>query len=251
MFSIDLTKKVAWVTGASRGIGKAIALSLAKAGCDVAVSYKGNEALAASVCKEIVGLGRRSLAVRVDVASAADCENAFAQISSALGAPDILVNSAGVIADHLFLMLGEEEWQSVLQTNIMGTVHTSKLVIKDMMGKRWGRIINLSSVAATRGGRGQSNYAASKGAIEAMTRSLASEIGRRGITVNCIAPGVIETDMTQEVIKLAKDEIMDRLIIKRFGNTEEVAAWAVMLASEYGAYMTGQVIHVDGGLKMA
>ncbi len=132
----------------------------------------------------------------------------------------------------------------------MGAVHTTKCVVRDLMGKRWGRIINLSSVAGTKGGRGQSNYAASKGAIEAMTRSLAVELSRRNITVNCVAPGVIETDMSAEVRKLASQEILDRQLVKRFGTPAEVAAWIVFLASSYGEFMTGQVIHIDGGLKM-
>lgn len=250
MYTIDLIDKNAWVTGASRGIGRAIAVALAKAGCNVAVSYKGNTEAAKTVCEDIRRFGRKACLAQVDVSSPVECEAAYASIVKEVGTVDILVNCAGVIADNLFLMLGEADWSKVLQTNVMGTVHTSKLVIKDMMAKRWGRIINLSSVAATRGGRGQSNYAASKGAIEALTRSLASEIGRRGITVNCLAPGVIETDMTQEVIRLAKDEILQRQIVKRFGSPEEIAAWAVMLASDYAGFMTGQVIHVDGGLKM-
>jgi 3-oxoacyl-[acyl-carrier protein] reductase len=147
-------------------------------------------------------------------------------------------------------MLEENDWHNVLDANVMGTARVSKQVIRGMMMKRWGRIINLSSVAATKAGRGQSNYAASKGAIEAMSRGLACEIGSRGITVNCIAPGVIETDMSEEVRKLASDEILDRQVVKRFGNPTEIAAWAVFLASDYGGFMTGQTIHIDGGMKM-
>ena len=147
-------------------------------------------------------------------------------------------------------MLEEDDWSNVINTNLMGTVNVTKTVIKDFMMQRWGRIINLSSVAATKGGRGQANYAATKGAIEAMSRSLSVELAKRNITVNCVAPGVIETEMSKAVRKLAHDEIMDRQLIKRYGTPEEIAAWIVFLASDFGEYMTGQVIHVDGGLKM-
>ncbi len=251
MFDLKIDDKVAWVTGGSRGIGKSICLALAEAGCDVAVSYRSKKEEADEVVSAIEAKGRKAIAVQVDVSSVEQCEAAYAKVKENLGTADVLVNSAGVIADNLFFMIPEEDWKKVLDVNIMGTVHACRLVIRDMMSKRWGRIINLSSVAATRGGRGQANYAASKGAIEAMTRSMAAEIGRRGITVNCIAPGVIETDMSQEVIKLAKDDILGLQIIKRFGSPEEIAAWSVMLASDYGGFMTGQVLHVDGGMKMA
>lgn len=251
MYELRIENRNAWITGGSRGIGKAIGIALAKAGCNVAISYKSNQAAAEDVVSEIEACGVKGVAVELDVTDAENVLRAYETIKGDLGPIGILVNSAGVIADNLFMLLPENDWHSVLDINLMGTVRTTNIVLKDMMGERWGRIINLSSVAATRGGRGQANYAASKGAIEAMSRSLAAEVGRRGITVNCIAPGVIETDMTQEVIKLAKDEILNRQIIKRFGSPEEIAAWAVMLASDYSGFITGQVIHVDGGLKMA
>jgi 3-oxoacyl-[acyl-carrier protein] reductase len=252
MFEISLKQKIAWVTGSSRGIGRAVALRLADAGADVAVCYREHEAEAGEVCREIAAKGVRSLALKLDVCDEASCLAAFERLTKEFGGSvDILVNAAGVISDNLFLLLENNDWQKVLQTNVMGTVNTTKLVIEGMMMKRWGRVIQFSSVAAVRGGRGQANYAASKGAIEAMTRSLAVEIGRRGITVNCIAPGVVETDMSREVIKLAKQEILDRQIIKRFASPDEIAAWAVMLASEHAGFITGEVIRVDGGLKLA
>jgi len=251
MFEIDITQKVAWVTGASRGIGRETALALGRAGADVAVGYRSKVDEADAVVAAIREMGRKAIAVKMDVANRDDCEAAHNLITKELGVVDVLVNNAGVIADNLFIMLEQEEWEKVLDTNILGPVYTMKLCIRDMMMKRSGRIINLSSVAATRGGRGQANYAASKGAIEAMTRSLAVELGSRGITVNCVAPGVIDTDMSQEVIKLAKDEILSRQVVKRFGKPEEIAAWVLFLASSHGDFVTGQVIHVDGGLKMA
>ncbi len=250
MFDIKLTDKVAWVTGGNRGIGRATCISLAKAGCDVAVSYRNNSEEAAEVVAEIESVGRKAIAIQLDVADVASCQAAHERISQELGKVSIVVNSAGVTADNLFLMLEEDDWSSVINTNLMGTVNVTKTAIKDLMMQRWGRIINLSSVAATKGGRGQANYAATKGAVEAMTRSLAVELAKRNITVNCVAPGVIETEMSKEVRKLAHDQIMDRQLVKRYGTPEEIAAWVVFLASDFGAYMTGQVIHVDGGLKM-
>lgn len=250
MFSVDLTGKTAWVTGGSRGIGAAIARALGQAGAEVAVSYRSKEVEAEAVVAGLVEAGSKALAVPCNVADSKSCEAAHQKIEGAFGKVDILVNNAGVIADNLFMMLEDSDWQSVLDTNLMGVVRCTRLVMKGMMTRRFGRVINLSSVAATKAGRGQANYAASKGAIEAMTRSLAVEVGRRGVTVNCIAPGVIETDMSAEVRRLGEDEIMERLVIKRYGKSEEIAAWAVLLASGYGAYMTGQVVHIDGGLKM-
>lgn len=250
MFPVEIPDQVAWVTGGSRGIGKAIAIGLAQAGCHVAISYRSRSDEAEAVVNQIRELGRKSVSVKMDVANAKECEDAQKLIDKELGPVTILVNSAGVTADNLFIMLGEEDWQSVVSTNLMGVVNVTKACMRGMMMKRTGRVINLSSVAATKGGRGQTNYAATKGAVEAMTRSLAVEMGSRGITANCIAPGVIETDMAAEVIKLAKDQILDRQVVKRFGKPEEVAAWAVFLASKHGEYITGQTIHIDGGLKM-
>jgi 3-oxoacyl-[acyl-carrier protein] reductase len=250
MFSIDLSGKAAWVTGGSRGIGKSIALSLAQAGCDVAIGYRSKASEAEDVVKQIKSLSRKAVAVQMDVASDESCKASYETVCKEIGKADILVNNAGVIADNLFVMLEDEDWKSVIDTNLMGVVHVTRCVVRDMMMKRWGRIINMSSVAGTKSGRGQSNYAATKGAIEAMTRSLAVELCKKNVTVNCVAPGVIETDMSAEVRKLAESEILDRQLVKRFGKPEEIAAWVVFLASHHGEFVTGQVIHVDGGLKM-
>lgn len=250
MFTVEIAEQTAWVTGGSRGIGKSVAMALANAGCNVVIGYRSRADEAEGVVNEIKALGRKSMCVKMDVGNAKDCEEAHAAITKELGPVTILVNSAGVTADNLFIMLGEEDWKTVISTNLMGVVNVTKVVMRDMMMKRTGRVINLSSVAGTKGGRGQSNYAATKGAVEAMTRSLAVEMGSRGITVNCVAPGVIETEMAAEVIKLAKDQILDRQIVKRFGKPEEIAAWVLFLASKHGEYITGQTIHVDGGLKM-
>lgn len=250
MFKVEIREKIAWVTGASRGIGRASALALADAGADVVVSYRSKEKEAEEVVEQIRKKGRKSISVKLDIGIREDCEKAFEKITKEFGMIDILVNNAAVIADNLFLMLEPEDWQKVLNTNVLGNVYLTRLVLRDMMYKRWGRIINMSSVAATKGGRGQSNYAASKAAIEAMTRSLAVEVARQGVRINCIAPGVVETDMSSEVIKLAKDEILSRQLIKRFASPEEIAPWVVLLASDYADFMTGEVIHIDGGMKM-
>jgi 3-oxoacyl-[acyl-carrier protein] reductase len=250
MFSIDLSGKVAWVTGGSRGIGKSIALSLAKAGCDVAIGYRSKAQEANEVVAQINAMGRKAACMQMDVSETASCEKAYAAVCSEIGKVDILVNNAGVIADNLFVMLEDADWKSVIDTNLMGVVHVTRCVVRDMMMKKWGRVINMSSVAGTKGGRGQSNYAATKGAIESMSRCLAGELCKKNVTVNCVAPGVIETDMSAEVRKLAESEILDRQLIKRFGKPDEIAAWVVFLASNFGDFITGQVIHVDGGLKM-
>jgi 3-oxoacyl-[acyl-carrier protein] reductase len=250
MFSIDLSKRVAWVTGASRGIGRATAMALAEAGANVAVSYLSHDYEAHQVTEAIKEKGRAAISVQLDVTNIKSCEQAHEVITRELGPVDILVNNAGITKDNLFSLLEEDEWQDVLSTNILGTVNVTKLVIRDMMLKRHGRIINISSAAASKGGRGQANYAASKGAIEALSRSLAVELGRRGITVNCVAPGVIETDMSREVRALATEEILARQVIKRFGNPGEIGAWIAFLASEFSSFMTGEVIHIDGGLKL-
>lgn len=248
MFTIDLTGKVAWVTGGSRGIGKATAIALAQAGCDVAITFRSQEDEAKQVAASIEALDRKVCVQQLDVTDAAACQTVYDNINHALGKVDILVNNAGVVSDNLFMMLEADDWQKVLDTNVMGPVNVTKTVIKDMMMRRWGRVINMSSVAASKGGRGQANYAASKGAIEAMTRSLAVELAKRNITVNCIAPGVIETEMSAEVRKLGHEEIMSRQLIKRYGRAEEIAAWVVFLASNHGEFITGEVLAINGGL---
>ena len=252
MFQINLAHKIAWVTGASRGIGRSIAITLAELGCDVAVGFNTRKDGAVAVAEEIKKLGRRAVIVGGDMGIEGDVVKMHEAIEAELGTVDILINNAGTIADNLFLSLEDGDWKKVIDANIMGVVYATKVVMRGMMMKRSGRVVNMSSVAATKGGRGQANYAATKGAVESMTRSLATEFASRGITVNCIAPGVIETDMSKEIISLGKDEILLRQLIKRFGRADEIAGWVAMLVSqEFGGFMTGQVIHVDGGVKMA
>jgi 3-oxoacyl-[acyl-carrier protein] reductase len=251
VFDIDLTGKRAWVTGGSRGIGRATCLALARAGCDVAVGFHTAEAEAAAVADEIRALGRAAVTAGGDLGVADVCEAAHKRIATELGHIDILVNNAGIIRDNLFLLLSPDDWSAVIAGNLTSTVNATRAVVRAMWPKRAGRIINISSVAATRGGAGQANYVASKGAIEAITRSLAVELAGRKITVNCIAPGVIETEMSEALIASSRDALLERQLVKRFGRADEIAAWAVWLASSYCDFVSGQVFHVDGGLKMA
>ena len=252
VFSINLEGKRSWVTGASRGIGKASALALAKAGCDVAVGFHKGEAEAQAVVEEIRALGRKAIAVGGDVALAAECERMHAVMAKELGHIEILVNNAGIQQHNMFLLLETTDWERVLGTNLMGTVNATRAVLKSMWARKAGRIINVSSVAATRGSRGQANYVASKGAIEAMTQSLAVEFAPRKITVNCIAPGAVDTEIWEDAWDPARRQaVIDRQLVKRFGTADEIAGWVVMLASSYGEFLTGETLHLDGGWQRA
>jgi len=246
---IDLSGKVALVTGASRGIGRAIALALSEAGAAVVVNYRDNRNQADETVAQVDRRGGAAIAWQADVANEDQVRQMIEGISSRFNRLDILVNNAGIINDLLFLQMEKGDWNSVLQTNLFGTYHCCRTALKGMVLRRWGRIINLSSIAAFHGGRGQTNYAASKGAINAFTRSLAAEVGPKGITVNAIAPGLIATDMSRGVLSLSDNIVRERIPLRRVGTATDVAPLAVFLASEAAAYITGQVIHVDGGMS--
>ena len=246
---MKLKDKVALVTGASRGLGKAIALQLAADGARVTVNYMKSADKAEEVVKEIMSRGGNAAAMRADITSLPEVEKMVDSLYEQFGRIDILVNNAGVTKDELLISMTPEDWDSVIKTNLGGLFNCTKAVAKYMMVQKSGRIINISSVAGERGGRGQSNYAASKGGINAFTRSVAMELAPKKITVNAVAPGVVETEMSSTVIRRAKDIILDAVALKRLGQPEEIANVVAFLASDDASYITGEVIRVDGGFK--
>lgn len=250
MFTIDLSEKTAWITGASQGIGRACAIAFAKAGANVGIGYFNHENEAHETVAKCREFGVKAHQVKVDISNEKNCEVAYQTLTANLGPIDILVNNAGIVKDDLFISSEPSDWDTLFGVNVYGAMHCSKLVVKDMLVRRSGKIINISSASATKGGRGQSIYAATKGAIESLTRSLAVELGRKGIIVNCVAPGVVVTQMSKNIIDLAKDEILHRQVIKRFAHPDEIAGWVIMLSSSYADFITGQTFHIDGGLKM-
>ncbi len=245
-----LEGKIALVTGGGRGIGRAIVETLAADGADVTFFYRSDAAAAAEVVAAGSAEGWKLACAQVDVRDAKACEAAVEQLVESRGGIQVLVNNAGVIRDGLLAMLSVEDVQAVLDTNIGGLFNVSRAVVPHMIAKRSGSIVNLSSVAAAKGGRGQTNYAASKGAVEAFTRSLAVELASRRIRVNAVAPGVIETEMSQAVRELAEDEVKSRILLKRYGQPQEIANAVWFLASRLAEYVTGEILHVDGGFKM-
>ncbi len=243
-----LENGIAVVTGGSRGIGRAVVKVLAAAGMDVVFTYRENETAAAEVVAECKDLHVGSK--RVDVRDAKACTELIEELVDAKGRIDLLVNNAGIIRDNPLAMLDDEDIRVVLESNVTGTFNMSRAVAPHMISQRRGTIINISSVAGEKGGRGQTNYAASKGAINAFTRALAVELAPRGIRVNAVAPGVIETEMSREVRERAPDAVMSRILMRRVGQPEDVAYAVRFLASRYASYITGQILNVDGGFKM-
>jgi len=244
MSTIDLSGQVALVTGSTRGIGRAIAETLYAAGAKVAIVGRNAEQ-AAAVAKE---MGERAAGFGCDVARAAQVETLIAGAEQALGPIGILVNNAGLTRDNLLLRLSEQEWDEVLDANLKGAFLTSRAVIKGMMKRRQGRIINITSVVGVTGNKGQANYAASKAGLIGFTKSVAREYASRNVLVNCIAPGYIETDMTAALPPESRDALLGQIALGRLGRPADVAGAVLFLASELASYMTGQILIVDGGM---
>lgn len=243
-------KQTAIVTGGSRGIGRAVAMRLAKDGMNLVINYRGNSAAAEEterLCRE---LGAEVLLVQGDVSRAEDCEKLAAQAKEAFGRVDVLVNNAGITRDGLLARMTEEDFRAVLDVNLVGPWNMMKAVNRIMMKQRYGRIVNLSSVTGLMGNMGQTNYAAAKAGIVGMTKSYAREVAGRGITVNAVAPGFIDTDMTEAMPEGAKDKIITGIPMGRTGKPEDVAEAVAFLASEQAGYITGEVLRVDGGMAM-
>jgi 3-oxoacyl-[acyl-carrier protein] reductase len=245
---MDLSDKVAIVTGGGRGIGRAIALKLAEAGADVVVNDV--EPLEA-VVKEIKALGRQALPVLADVSSASEVDKMVEKATSAYGRIDILVNNAGIARDQLLLRMTEEEWDSVLKVDLKSVFLCTRAVLKYMVKQRRGRIISISSITGVMGNPGQANYAAAKAGIIGFTRTIAKEVASRGITVNAIAPGFIDTEMTKQLKEEWREELKKRIPLGSFGSPRDVAEAVAFLASEEAGYITGQVLGVDGGMAVA
>ena len=244
---MTLENKVAFITGARRGIGRAIALRYAQAGADcILLARSAPEELA----EEIRGLGRRALALAVDVSDGDAVDAAVKQSISEFGKIDILVNNAGINDDGLLIRMKLEQWRRVLDVNLTGAFHCTKAVVRPMLKNDAGRVINISSVIGQMGNAGQANYAASKAGLIGFTKSIAKELGSRGITVNAIAPGFITTDMTAEMSEEARAQLLQNIPLGALGEAEDVAEAALFLASDAARYITGQVLNVDGGMVM-
>lgn len=243
---LDLTGRVALVTGASRGIGRAVALTLAGAGASVVAGARGDHA--AAVAEEIRGAGGQALAVALDVTDASTIEAAVTQAREAFGRVDVLVNNAGITRDQLMLRMKREDWDAVLATNLTGAFACTQAVLKTMVKQRYGRIVNISSVVGQSGNAGQANYAASKAGLIGFSKSLAREVASRNITVNVVAPGLIETDMTRTITDAAHQNWADSIPLGRLGSPDDVAAAVCFLASDAASYITGHVLAVNGGM---
>ncbi|MBA1333819.1 MAG: 3-oxoacyl-[acyl-carrier protein] reductase [Firmicutes bacterium] len=248
MFKLE--DRVALVTGGSRGIGKAVSILLAGLGACVVVNYSSSGEAAEGVVEEINARGGKAIALGGDVSKAAEAAVLVENTMNNYGRLDILVNNAGITRDNLIMRMKDEEWQRVIDINLTGAFNCTKAAVRPMMRQRSGRIINISSVVGIRGNAGQANYSASKAGIIGLTKAVAKEVGSRNITVNAVAPGYIQTDMTEVLSDGVKDEMVKRIVLGRPGKPEDVAWLVAFLASDLSSYITGQIIGVDGGIVM-
>lgn len=248
--SFSLEGQVALITGASRGIGRAVALELGRMGATV-VGTATSESGAADIGKGLAEAGIKGCGLALNVTDQAACESVLAEVEKEFGVVGILVNNAGITRDNLAMRMKDEEWDSVLETNLKSVFRMSRLVMRGMMKARGGRIINITSVVGSAGNPGQANYAAAKAGVAGMSRALARELGSRNITVNCVAPGFIDTDMTRALPEAARDALLGNIALGRLGRPEEIAAAVAFLASPGAAYVTGTTIHVNGGMYMS
>mgnify|MGYP000873568869 FL=1 len=247
---MSLKDKIALVTGGTRGIGREIAVTLAKEGANVAITYTSNEEKAFMVLEEIKTNGVNAIAVKANVVNNDEVLNMVKTVEEELGTIDILVNNAGITKDNLLIRMSEEDWDSVLDVNLKGVFLCTKAVARTMMKKRYGKIINISSIVGLSGNIGQGNYSASKAGVIGFTKSMAKELASRGVRVNAIAPGFIETDMTNILKEEIKNEMIKSIPLNSFGKPKDIANLVVFLASEESDYITGQVIKVDGGMAI-
>jgi len=247
---INLENKVALVTGASRGIGRACAVALAHSSAQVVINYRGQQQAADEVVDQITQQGGKAIAVQADISQAADVEQLVKTTTDTFGRIDILINNAGITRDNLLLRMKEGEWDDVIGTNLRGTFLLTKAVLRPMTKARWGRIVSISSVVGLTGNAGQANYAAAKAGLIGFTKSVAREMASRNITANVVAPGFVDTDITKDLSDTIKTTAVGAIPAGRFGQPDDVAAAVVFLASDHAAYITGQTLAVDGGMTM-
>jgi len=246
----QLDGRTALVTGASRGIGRAIAYALAQEGADIAINYVSSEGPAKSLGEEIQQLGRRAILAQADVADYPDTFRMAQEVLKQFGHLDILINNAGITSDKTFARMDHASWRKVLATNLDGVFNCTKVFIDQMLERKWGRVVNITSVIGQIGNFGQANYAASKAGVASFSKSLAKELAAKGVTVNCVAPGFIETEMVTAIPEKVRQKLIDQIPMRRFGRADEVARSCVFLCSADGDYITGAEISINGGLFM-